>query len=151
MQIPKELLNEKNYEGTRLIEVNHDKIKELQGILKELQLEAKPFLEEMEKISPKMDPIYTELGEIERKKKGLHDKLAPHRAEYDVPLKEVEKIDQRAQLVKDKIQPLVMKIVEKEVSEFEQARQLVEKDGKLFVEVADMLEEKIKEIRAKKK
>ena len=38
--------------------------------------------------------------------------------------------------------------MEKELGEFETARQLIEKDDKLFVEICDEIEEKVKSIRA---
>ena len=151
MQIPKELLEEKNYEGTRLIELNDAKVIELQAKLKELQLEANPFLSEMEAMTPEMDPIYSELQTLEVKKQELQKQLAPIREKYDVPLQQVQKIEQKAQLIKDKIQPRVLKAIEKELGEFEQARNLNEKDGKIFVEVVDVIEEEIKKIRANKK
>jgi chromosome segregation ATPase len=150
MKIPNEILSEKNYEGTRLIEITDTKVAELKAKLNALQAEANPTLEKMEAITPAMDLIFKKIGVLEEQKKTLHAELEPIRAPYDELLKEVEKIDQRAQLIKNKIQPLVNSIVAPMLGEFEKANQMIEKDGKLFVEVVDELEEKVKAIRAAK-
>jgi len=148
MQIDKELLSEKNYTGSRLIEITDEKVSELKLKLKEFQKEANPILLEMEKISPLMDPIFTKIRELEEEKKKLQDEMAPIRAPYDELLSQVEKIDVKAQAVKNKIQPLVNKIVVGQLGEFEKAMHLTEQDGKLYVEVIDEIEEKVKAIRA---
>lgn len=150
MKIDKELLSEKNYEGSRFIEITDPTILELREKLNELQQEANPFLVEMEEISPRMDPLYAKIGELQNEIKKLQEELTPIRDEYDVPLKKVEEIDQRASLIKEKIEPLVKEIVEDQLGEFETARHLVEHEGKIVVEVFDELEETIKKIRAKK-
>ena len=150
MQIDKELLSEKNYTGSRLIEITDEKVVELKLKLKEFQKEANPILLEMEKISPLMDPIFTKIRELEEEKKKLQDEMAPIRAPYDELLSQVEKIDIKAQAVKNKIQPLVNKIVVGQLGEFEKAMHLTEQDGKLYVEVIDEIEEKVKAIRASK-
>jgi chromosome segregation ATPase len=150
MQIPAEVLSEKNYTGSRLIEIIDPKVIELKAQLTELQKEANPFLTEMDKIAPEMDPIFQEIQELEIKKNELREKLAPIRAPYDELLKKVEAIDSKAQLVKAKIQPLVNKIVEDQLGEFEKALHLKEEDGKLYVEVIDEIEENIKSIRQAK-
>lgn len=149
MNIPAELLSEKNYSGTRVIEVTDPVINELRDELTKLQLEANPFLEKMDAITPEMDPIYKQIGELERQKKELIEKVTPIRAKYDVELQEVEKIDQKATLIKNKIEPLVRELVKDQLGEFEIAKQLIEVDGKVVVEVEDQLEEKIKALRAK--
>ena len=150
MKIPAEYLKESNYDGTRLIEITDPKVTELHNELKKLQEEANPHLEIMEKITPQLDPLFTELRELEQKKEEVRQRMAPIREPYDVELAAVEKIDQKAQLIKNKMQPLILSLVQKELGEFEQARQLIEKDGKYFVEVIDELEEKVKTIRTAK-
>lgn len=151
MQIPKEFLEAKNYEGTRLIEIKDAKVKELKGQLKELQLEANPTLAKMEDLAKILDPLYTVIrehtGEIEKAKKEME----PTRALYDVELKKVEEIDQRAQLVKNKLQPMINEMVKGDLGEFEKATQVIEKDEKIYVEVVDEIEEKVKQVRALKK
>ena len=150
MQISKEILSEKNYTGSRLIEITDAKVIELKAKLTEFQKEANPILEEMEKISPLMDPIFSEIRELEAKKEELRSSLAPIRAPYDELLKKVEVIDTKAQVIKNKIQPIVNKLVAPDLGEFEKAMHVIEKDGKLFVEVVDEIEERVKAIRASK-
>lgn len=150
MQIPKEYLAEKNYEGSRLIEISDPDVVRLHGELKKLQLEANPHLEIMESITPKLDPYFTKLRELENEKTKIRGEMAPIREPYDKELEQVQKIDQRAQLIKDKITPLVNKIVEAQLGDFEKALQLTERDGKMFVEVVDEIEEKVKAVRAAK-
>lgn len=150
MQIPKEFLEEKNYAGTRLVEVTSPKISELHKKLTDLQLEANPHLKIMEELTPKLDPYFTKLRELEEQKNKLREEMLPIREPYDRELEKVQKIDQKAQMIKNKIQPMVLDIVSKDLGEFETARQLHEKDGKIFVEIIDELEEKIKSIRASK-
>lgn len=150
MQIPKEYLTEKNYEGTRLIEVVDDKVAELKKELTALQIEANPFLEEMEKLSPVLDPFFVKIGEHQAAIDALKKEMEEPKAEYNEWLKKVEEIDQKAQLIKNKIVPLVNAIVAPSLGEFEKANQMVPKDDKLFVEVIDEIEEKVKSIRATK-
>jgi len=54
-------------------------------------------------------------------------------------------------LIKDKIQPIILDLVKNELGEFEKAQQTIDKDGKVFVEIIDEIEEKVKSIRATKK
>jgi len=150
MQINKDILAEKNYEGTRLIEITDEKVIQLHGELNKLQKEANPHLKIMEEITPKLDPLFTKLRELEEEKSKVKLEMTPIRAPYDEELKKVELIDQRAQLIKNKMQPMILKLVEGSLGEFETARQLIEKDGKMYVEVIDEIEEKIKTIRASK-
>ena len=62
----------------------------------------------------------------------------------------MEAIEQKTDLIKNKIQPLVARLMEKELGEFETARQLIEQGDKLFVEVVEEVEELVKRIRMKK-
>jgi tetrahydromethanopterin S-methyltransferase subunit B len=150
MQIPAELLSEKNYEGSRLIEITDEGVLNLTADLTALQQEANPYLEKMEAITPEMDPIYSQIAELEAKKKELQAEVAPIRARYDAEVPFVEEIEQRAVLIKNKLMPIINDLVKDELGEFEKALQTVHKDGKLYVEVQDLLEEKIKQIRASK-
>lgn len=150
MKIPKEFLEEKNYEGTRLVEITDETVKKFHAELKKLQLEANPTLEKMEKLTPILDPFYTRLGELEREKAKIKEEMQPTRDEYDKYLEVVQKVDQRAQLIKNKLQPIVNKIMEGQLGEFEKSNQLIEKDGKIFVEVMDEIEEKVKAVRMAK-
>ena len=150
MKIPVELLAEKNYEGTRLLEVTDPKALELRAKIAELQPEATPFAEKVEEYSKILDPDYQKIGELQRKINEIREKTAPTRALLDAQVAELEKIEQRAQLLKDKLQPLINSLIKDQLGEFERADQLVERNGKLYVEITDELEEKIKLIRANK-
>lgn len=151
MNIPKEFTSEKEYCGTRLIEINDESVTRLSNELKELQKEAEPFIDAMAKMSPAMDPIYTELRVVEDKRKELKDKLQPLLEPYQEEMAKADKVYQKAQLIKNKMTPIVNELVKPQLGEFETAKELKEKDGKIFVEVIDELEEKIKAIRALKK
>jgi len=152
MQIPKKYLEEKNYEGTRLIEINDPKVLKLKAEMKKYHpsqnKEVKAHLDEMERLSNILDPTFTKIRELDAEKKKLTDEAQPTKDLFDAELKAMEAIEQKTELIKMKIQPIVSKIVEKDLGEFEIARQLIEKDDKIFVEVSDEIEEKVKAIRA---
>jgi chromosome segregation ATPase len=150
MIIDKEVLSEKNYTGSRLIEITDPKVLELKAKLKEYQEEANPFLTEMDKIAPELDVFFQKIQKLEEEKNKLREEMAPVRAPYDELLKKVEAIDSKAQVIKNKIQPIVNKLVEGQLGEFEKALHLTEQDGKIFVEVVDEIEEKVKAIRQAK-
>lgn len=204
MQIPKEFLEEKNYEGSRLIEITDPEILNLKQKIKDIQeKEANPILNEAEPNLKVIDPANTKIGELVNKIKEISTKIRPLTLEFDEELKKlpkditeftpelnkikdkidplmnevkaleaqilevkkgkqkeqeayneaikkVEKLDARAALIKEKIQVLVNKIINPQLSEFEKALHLLEKDGKIYVEVIDEIEEKIKSIRALK-
>ncbi len=142
------VLAEKNYEGNTLRLITDETIINLHKELNELQKEANPFLEEMERLTPQLDPHYTKIGDLQRQITEIKETMQPVRDEYEVNLKKVEEIDQRAQLIKNKIQPLAENLFAGEFSEFEKASQIVVKDDKLYVEVTDKLEDFIKSFRA---
>lgn len=150
MKIPADILAEKNYEGARLIELTDEKVLQLNKELKALQAEANPILEVMEKMTPAMDPLYTKLRDLEAQKLAIKTELDPLRAPYDLEMAKLEPIDQKANLIKQKLQPLVNAIVADQIGELERANQMIEKDGKLYVEVLDEVEEAVKAVRAKK-
>ena len=147
MQIPKEYLEEKNYDGSRLIEITDETILELQEETTKLQLEANPFLEKMDALTPQLDEVYGKIAELERQKKVLQEEVRPIREKYDAELEVVEEINQRADLIKNKMQPIIADLIKDSLGEFEKAKHTVKKDGKLYVEVFDEIEEKVKAIR----
>lgn len=151
MKIPAEHLSEKNYEGTRLIQINSSAVKTLKKQLDELQKKANPTLKVMEELSKKLDPYYSKIGEHQKAIDDIKKEMKDVKDLYDIEIKKVELIDQKAQLVKNKIQPLVLAQVEGKLGEFEKANQMIEKNGVIFVEVIDEIEEKIKQVRANKK
>lgn len=148
MQIPAEYLSEVNYEGTRLIKIEDETVTALTEELNKLQQEANPFLEQMEAITPELDPVYDEIRELELKKQELQKKVAPARARYDEIAKNVEEIDVRANAIKQKITPIILDLVKDDLKEFEIPLHTTVKEGVMYVEVRDELEEKIKQLRA---
>ena len=67
MQIEKELLSEKNYTGSRLIEISDERVSVLQKKLTELQLEVNPILDKLqENYYSKADVIYMTRVQKER-------------------------------------------------------------------------------------
>lgn len=150
MQINKELLSEKNYTGSRLIEINDETVIALQEKLDELQKQANPHLESSEVHIPEMDRLYGEIRKLDEEKKKLQEEVAPVRAKYDECIAPVLEIEQEALLIKEKIQPLVLDLVKDDLGEFEKALQVKIIDGKTYVEVVDEIEEAVKKIRASK-
>jgi chromosome segregation ATPase len=149
MNIPKDILSEKNYTGTRLIRVENTLVYKLKKELNELQKKANPTLAKMDIISKKLDPYYAQIGQLDEKIKLLKQEVAPHRELYDIEVKKVELIDQKAQLIKNKIQPIVDAEIQGKLEEFEKPLHVTDKKGVLYVEVQNELEETIKNIRAR--
>lgn len=149
MQIPREHLEEKNYEGTRLIEVTDPTILKLRLEIAKLQKPAEPHLKKMEEHAKTLDPFYQKITALNNEIKKFKEEMAPTKAIFDEGVSELEKIEARAQLIKNKLQPLVNKYIEGSLREFETPIQVVEKEGKVYVEIQDEIEEKIKQVRAK--
>lgn len=148
MNIPKEILSEKNYEGTRLIEIKDEKVLSLLAEVKKCGEEAKPFLEEMEKLTPALEVIYAELKPLEDKRKELKDKLTEELKPFQAQQEKADLINQKADAIKEKLYPIAREVIKGELSEFEMGGQFIERDGKVYIEVTDQIEQKIKEIRA---
>ena len=150
MQIPAEYLKEVNYQGTRLVPVNDEKLDALQVELDAHQAEARPFLEEMETLAPEMDVVYSEIQTLRDREVELRKKIAPTRAKHDALEEKVKEIDLRAVPIKDKMATIVTDLVEGDLGEFEIPLHTVYKEGKIYVEIRDELEEKIKQVREMK-
>lgn len=150
MKIPTELLSEKNYEGTRLIEITDEQVIKLNNERKEILKEGEPILKEMEKLSPPLDAFYVKLNPIERERAKIKEDMQPAYDAYQEKVAEMDKVYQKGQLVNNKMQPLINGLVKEQLSEFETAKQMIERDGKLYVEVVDEVEEKIKALRVAK-
>src|SRR3990170_2857772 len=144
MQIPKEYLKESTYSGTRLIEITDEKVIELKKEISKFKPIAEPYLKEMDRLGELLDPFYTKIRELEAEKDKLVKERQPNLDLFNAQLKEMEAIEQKTDLIKNKIQPLVAKILEGQLSEFETASQLIEQGDKLFAEIVDEIEEKIK-------
>lgn len=147
MKIPAEILSEKNYEGSRLLEITDEQVIKLKKEIETYQPIAKPHLDKMEELGKILDPFYTKIRGLEEEKKKIKDEMQPTLDLFNAELKEMETIEQKTNLIKDKIRSLITKLIEKELGEFETAKELDTRDGKLFVEIIDELEEKIKAIR----
>jgi chromosome segregation ATPase len=204
MQIPKELLSEVNYEGTRLVEINNEKISEYKSLLNELQKKINPLVEEMDVVDKRVAPFRDqvkalkdenqkdyeaikpfkeqyiilakalpedatdstpEMKELEAHMNPFIDKIKareveiskireemkPHKDEWDkIHNEQVMPIEMEARVIKEKIVPLVNSELEGKLGEFEEAKHLVERDGKIYAEVFDLIEEFVKAHRAKK-
>ena len=150
MKIDKAILSEKNYEGSRFIEVKNPKVIELMKEISALQKEANPFLDVMDKYAKVLDPFYQEIQKLQVKISKIKEDMAGDKAKYDEELAKVEKIDSKAQMFKNKLMPIILDEVKDQLGEFEVAFQTKEKDGKVFVEVQDKIEELVKSLRAQK-
>ena len=151
MRIPKEYLEEKNYEGSRLVEVKDTTVLKLRNDIKELASQMKPYLDKMDAL--KIDPYNTERVRLKKELTDLEEKWKGPLEQYHEEYSEVRKLEDKITLLKNKISPRVNKILDeaKEVGEFERADKVVDKDdGKLYVEIIDEIEEKIKSVRTAK-
>lgn len=150
MKIPADLLAEKNYDGTRLIEITDEQVIKLKAEIAKFKPIAEPFLKKMDELGKLLDPFYTKMRELDAEKDKIKKEIQPTMDDFNAQLKEMEAIEQKTDLIKNKIQPLVAKILETQLGETETGRQLIEKDDKLYVEVVEELEEKLKIIRMNK-
>jgi uncharacterized coiled-coil DUF342 family protein len=152
MQIPKEYLEEKNYEGTRLITIESEDIKRLQDERTEyLEVNQKPLLEQMDELTPELDEFYAKIGPIEKERQELKEKFKPVYDKYHALLAELEKSREGLDAINAKINTISYDLVKDQLSEFEKTMTLHFRNDKFEVEVCDELEEKIKLIRASKK
>jgi len=64
-------------------------------------------------------------------------------------MKKIEPAEKKARLIKDKLEPLVIKLVEDQLGEFEKPLHVTEDDktGDIYVEVEDQIEKTILRIR----
>lgn len=151
MKIPKEYTKESNYEGTRLFEITDERVKKLNKEIAALKEPATPHLIKMEELSKITDPVYAQIREKQQEINKLRESIATEKEQFDAEVAELEKIEAKAQLIKNKMQPIVDDLIKDELSEFERPFQLITKeDGRMFVEIKDELEEKIKQLRMQK-
>lgn len=151
MKIPSELLKESNYDGTRLIEMKDKKVYELQAKLTPLQKEINPIIEKHSKsYYPFVDKYRAERPLLVAQLKAMDEEMQKQTDLIADDVKLIESHEQKATNIKNKIQVLIQKELEGQLSEFEVAKHTVVKDDKIFVEVFDEIEEKIKALRAGK-
>jgi len=156
MIIDKTILSEKNYTGTRKILINDEKVRTLKGELKKLQKEINPILDGLAETFSKFDATNKLINEHQEEIKRLNVELQPDKDFYDEEMKKIEPVEKKAKLIKDKLEPLVIKLVEDQLGEFEKALHVIEddKNGDIYVEVEDQIEKtvlRIREENAKKK
>lgn len=156
MKIDKEMLAEKNYSGSRLIEITDKTVLKLQKEVAKFAPLAKPHLDKLEKLGKVLDPARIKIRELREKLKKEEDKIKED-CKFDElvvqeakAIEELEAINQKADLVKNKITPIINNLVKDQLDEFEIARHVNVKEDKIFVEVFDEVEEKVKQLRAQK-
>ncbi len=152
MLVPKDILSEKNYTGSRLIEITDEVVLGLKKELDLLQQEMNPLLDTIKPEWDSLDASFPRLQKAQEELKKVQDERAPilekcRKYEEDT----LKPVEQKAQLIKNKIQPIILELVKGELGEFEKAQQTMDKDGKVYVEIVDEIEEKVKQIRALKK
>ena len=117
MKIPQEFLKESCYDGTRLVEITDEKVIELKKEIAKFKPIAEPFLKKMDELGKLLDPFYTKIRELEAEKDKLVKERQPNLDLFNAQLKEMEAIEQKTDLIKNKIQPLVARLMEKELGE----------------------------------
>lgn len=148
MQIDKELLSEANYTGSRLILLEDENLTKLHAELEALQKEINPVIDKLSaEYYPKIDPMYQETQKLMEQAKEIKAKIAEITNEYKSDTDFIDSLEQKAQLVKNKMQPIILEMVKDQLGEFETAKNTVVRDGKIYAEVFDEIEEKVKAIR----
>lgn len=148
MQIDKELLSEVNYTGSRLILLEDENLTKLNTELTSYQQEINPIIDKLSaEYYPKIDPMYQEVQKLMEQAKELKAKIAEITNEFKPAIDVIESFEQKAQSVKNKMQPIILEIVKDQLGEFETAKNTVVRDGKIYAEVFDEIEEKVKAIR----
>lgn len=150
MQIPKEILAEKNYTGSRLIEINNETVEKLNTERVIIVKEKEPILAEMEKLEGPLDVFYKKLAPLEEERVKIKAEMKPLSDEYTVHVAALDEIQNRVDAVSLKLVPFIQELVKPQLSEFESAKELSVKDGKYYVEIVDEIEEEVKKLRARK-
>lgn len=150
MQIPKEYLEPKNYTGTRLIEIKDKKVYQLQEELIALKPEVLKIVEGMDEAVKVLDPAYTKMNELRDEISKIKESISKEEEIVRSKQKQLEPYEQKEQLIKNKMQPLIDKELDGQLNEFERPLHTVFKDEKIYVEIEDQLEEKVKQIRSGK-
>jgi len=112
--------------------------------------DLKEFTPELQAIKEKIDPYIEKIQKIEEDVLKCREEKKAEQTAYDNEMKKVELLDQKARLIKNKLVPLINLIVNPQLGEFEKATSIIEKDGKIYAEVIDQIEERVKQIREEK-
>jgi uncharacterized coiled-coil DUF342 family protein len=147
MNIPKEYLSEKSYTGASKITIDNQLVIKFMKELAEYQKEVNPFLDKMEKISTKLKPYQEQIDQLRTKINQLVEESKPIKDEYDVQMKKVQAVDAKAQLIKNKVMPIVLDEIKDKLSEFEEAVDAKYEDGKAVVTIMDRIELAVINIR----
>jgi len=151
MQIPKEVLSEKNYTGNRRVLIDEPSLSEFQIILQEHQKEINPLLDVLNKdYYPVVEPLHAESMKNLAGAKELNIKMELEKEKYKEIMDKIDGLEAKALLIKNKVQPIVLKALEGQLGEFEVARYTEVTDGKIYAVIFDEIEEKVKELRANK-
>ena len=124
MKIPQEILSEKNYEGTRLVEITDERVIKLNDERKAMLKEGEPILQEMEKLSPPLDAWYAKLRPVEEERAKIKADMQVDYDVYNEKVQEMDKIYQKGVLVSNKMQPIIQELLKTELGEFETAKTL---------------------------
>lgn len=151
MQLDPTLLSEKNYTGTRLILIEDEKLGELWKKKTEIQTSINPTLDKLKsELWDVLDEDYKELSVLNEKSAAIKEKIKDMQAKYAAELEKVQSAEQKARAIEDKIRPIVLKAIEGKLGEFETAKNTIVRDGKVYAEVYDEIEERVKAIRVQK-
>lgn len=153
MQIPKDILAEKNYTGTRKILINDEKVRESLKELTALQKKINPILDGLQDTFKKFDATNKVIAEHQAEIKRLHDELIPDKAFYEQEMAKIKPVEDEARLIQSKVEPLIKEIVKDQLGEFEKPLHATEDEssGDIYVEVVDVLEDFIVRHRAQNK
>lgn len=152
MQIAPEILSEKNYTGTRKIHISDEKVRKLKQELKDLQKAINPILDGLAGTFKKFDEANQKIAEHQKAIREVNDSVVEDKAFYDEEMKKIAPYEKKAVLIKDKLEPLVMKLIKDQLGEFEKPLHVSEDEstGDMYVEVVDQIEELVLKIRASK-
>jgi predicted transcriptional regulator len=140
MQIDPKVLAEENYTNPRLIELKNEEIGELYSQVLQHQEVVNPFLKRYEEIEAKKAEL-----------KAPYDEYVKEtRQELEDMMEKMQREDQLASKIKEKLVPLVEDEVLPQLGDFDEFVGLEKIDGKLYAKVNDKIEEIVKVIRANK-
>jgi len=149
MQIDKKILNPENYKGFRKIIILNSTVKNLKNEINKLQKQANPILKNMEKISKSYENEQNEILKLQSQINDIKAKIKPDQDKYNIELEKLKLLDAKADLIKNKIYPIVQSEIDGKLDEFEEARDIIEEKGVIYIKIYDKIEEYIKSIRTK--
>lgn len=135
--------NQADYESIRPFK------EEYEILAKGLPKDATDSTPEMKVLEEKMNPVIDRIKEREAQIFKIREEMKPHKDAWDAEHEKVQVIDRKAAVIKEKIIPFVKEELKGKLEEFEEAKHLIEKDGVVYAEIYDQLEEFIKNYRAK--